>query len=140
VQDFQKQIGDTIRALRGKRGWSQNLFADKSGLNRAQVGEIELGESNVTIQTLKIVADTLGVKIVDLVLGLSFSAILVRGADGGGCFLEGIADSPELGLPATRCKEPGVARIQADCLGLGRFATVYFFFGTCITLSETGLS
>jgi hypothetical protein len=34
------------------------------------VGEIERGESNVTIQTLKIVADTLNVKIVDLVKGL----------------------------------------------------------------------
>jgi transcriptional regulator with XRE-family HTH domain len=70
VQDVQKQIGDTIRALRLKKGWSQDLFADKSGLNRAHVGEIERGESNVTIQTLKIVADTLGVRISDLLKGL----------------------------------------------------------------------
>jgi transcriptional regulator with XRE-family HTH domain len=70
VQDIQKQIGDTIRAPRLKRAWSQDLFADKSGLNRAHVGEIERGESNFTIQTLKIIADTLGVKIVDLVKGL----------------------------------------------------------------------
>jgi hypothetical protein len=34
------------------------------------LGEIERGESNVTIQTLKIVADTLGVKVADLVKGL----------------------------------------------------------------------
>lgn len=70
MQDIQKRIGDRIRALRLKKGWSQDLFADKSGLNRAHVGEIERGESNVTIQTLKIIADTLGVKIVDLVKGL----------------------------------------------------------------------
>jgi transcriptional regulator with XRE-family HTH domain len=70
VQDIQKQIGDTIRAIRLKKGWSQDLFADKSGLNRAHVGEIERGESNVTIQTLKIIADTLDVRIVDLVKGL----------------------------------------------------------------------
>lgn len=70
MQDIQKQVGDTIRALRVKKGWSQDVFADKSGLNRAHVGEIERGESNVTIQTLKITADTLGVKIVDLVKGL----------------------------------------------------------------------
>ena len=38
-----------------------------SGLHRAHVGEIERGESNVTIQTLKVIADTLGVKIADLV-------------------------------------------------------------------------
>jgi transcriptional regulator with XRE-family HTH domain len=70
VQDIQKQLGATVRALRLKRGWSQDVFADKTGLHRAHVGEIERGESNVTIQTLKIVADALGVRIVDLVKGL----------------------------------------------------------------------
>jgi transcriptional regulator with XRE-family HTH domain len=67
VQDIQKEIGTTVRTLRRKRGWSQDVFADRSGLNRAHVGEIERGESNVTIQTLKIVADTLGVKIHHLI-------------------------------------------------------------------------
>jgi transcriptional regulator with XRE-family HTH domain len=70
VQDIQQHIGDTIRALRLKKGWSQDVFADRSGLNRAHVGEIERGESNVTIQTLKIIADTLGIRIADLVKGL----------------------------------------------------------------------
>lgn len=70
MQDIQRQIGDTVRALRLKRGWSQDVFADKSGLNRAHVGEIERGESNVTIQTLKTIADTLKVRIVDLLKGL----------------------------------------------------------------------
>jgi XRE family transcriptional regulator, regulator of sulfur utilization len=67
VQEIQKEIGATIRALRLKRSWTQDIFADRSGLNRAHVGEIERGESNVTIQTLKIVADTLGVRIHDLI-------------------------------------------------------------------------
>ena len=70
MQDIQQHIGDTIRALRLKKGWSQDVFADRSGLNRAHVGEIERGESNVTIQTLKIIADTLGIRIADLVKGL----------------------------------------------------------------------
>lgn len=70
MQDIQKHLGATIRELRRKRKLSQDVFAERSGLHRAHVGEIERGESNVTIQTLKIVADTLGVKIVDLVRGL----------------------------------------------------------------------
>jgi XRE family transcriptional regulator, regulator of sulfur utilization len=70
VPDIQKQIGATIRRLRLTKGWSQDVFADRSGLNRAHVGEIERGESNVTIQTLKIIADTLAVRIIDLVKGL----------------------------------------------------------------------
>ena len=66
MQDVQKQVGANIRALRLEKGWSQDVFADRSGLHRAHVGEIERGEANVTIQTLKIIADTLGVKIVTL--------------------------------------------------------------------------
>jgi len=46
------------------------VFADRSGLHRAHIGEIERGETNVTLQTLKILADTLGVKIQELVKGL----------------------------------------------------------------------
>jgi transcriptional regulator with XRE-family HTH domain len=67
VQDILLPVGQRIRAYRKKKGWSQDLFADKSGLHRAQVGAIERGERNVTLQTLKIVADTLGVRIRDLV-------------------------------------------------------------------------
>ena len=46
------------------------MFADRSGLHRAHIGEIERGESNVTLQTLKILADTLECRIIDLVKGL----------------------------------------------------------------------
>lgn len=70
VQDIQKQLGATVRKLRRKRNLTQDVFAERSGLHRAHVGEIERGESNVTIQTLKTIADTLGVKIVDLVRSL----------------------------------------------------------------------
>jgi transcriptional regulator with XRE-family HTH domain len=70
VQDIQRKVGATIRSLRLKQGWSQDVFADKSGLHRAHVGEIERGESNVSLQTLKTVADTLGCRVVDLVRGL----------------------------------------------------------------------
>jgi transcriptional regulator with XRE-family HTH domain len=70
VQAIQEKVGSKVRALRKKRGWSQDVFADRSGLHRAHVGSIERGESNVTLQTLKILADTLGVRIVDLVRGL----------------------------------------------------------------------
>ena len=67
MQDIQKQLGATVRDLRRKRKLTQDVFAERSGLHRAHVGEIERGESNVTLQTLKIIADTLGVRVIDLV-------------------------------------------------------------------------
>ena len=48
MQDIQKTVGARIRELRLKHGWSQDVFADKSGLHRAHVGAIERGERNVT--------------------------------------------------------------------------------------------
>ncbi len=70
MQDIQKRIGANIRAWRLKRKLTQDVFAERAGLHRAHVGEIERGESNVTIQTLKIIADTLKVKVVELVKGV----------------------------------------------------------------------
>jgi DNA-binding XRE family transcriptional regulator len=70
MQDIQKRVGANVRAWRLKRKMTQAVFADRAGLNRAHVGEIERGESNVTIQTLKLIADTLKVKVVELVRGV----------------------------------------------------------------------
>jgi len=67
VQDVQRAVGTKIRKLRLQRKWSQDQFADISGIHRAQVGAIERGEMNMTLKTLKTVADTLKVKIRDLV-------------------------------------------------------------------------
>jgi transcriptional regulator with XRE-family HTH domain len=69
MQD-QERFGRTVRTLRTAKGWSQDLFADRSGLHRADVGAIERGERNVTLRTMRTIADTLGVKIADLVKGL----------------------------------------------------------------------
>jgi len=53
-----------------KRGWTQDVLSDRSGLHRAHIGEIERGETNVTLQTLKTLADTFKVRITELLEGL----------------------------------------------------------------------
>lgn len=69
MQDIQKRVGANVRGWRLKRKMTQDVFAERAGLHRAHVGEIERGESNVTIQTLKLIADALKVRVVDLVKG-----------------------------------------------------------------------
>lgn len=69
MQALYGQIGATVRRLRLKRGWTQDVLSDRSGLHRAHIGEIERGETNVTLQTLKTLADTLKVRITDLLDG-----------------------------------------------------------------------
>ena len=69
-EQIQKRLGARIRALRKKRGWTQDVFADKSGLHRAQIGAFENGRMNMTLASLHLVAQTLGVRIVDLFEGV----------------------------------------------------------------------
>ena len=70
VQALYGQLGATVRRLRLKRRWTQDVLSDRSGLHRAHIGEIERGETNVTLQTLKTLADTFKVRITELLEGL----------------------------------------------------------------------
>lgn len=70
MEDIQKRIGNTIRELRSQAGFTQDVLAERAGLNRTHMGQIERGECNVTVQTLKLIADTLRLKIADLVKGV----------------------------------------------------------------------
>jgi len=71
--EIQRRLGARIRALRLKRGWTQDEFADLAGLHRAQVGAFENGRMNITLASLHLVAQTLGVRIVDLFRGVEGS-------------------------------------------------------------------
>ncbi len=62
-----KIIGKRIKELRVSKGFTQETFAHKSGLNYNYYGEIERGERNVAMLNLIIIATTLNVEIGDLV-------------------------------------------------------------------------
>lgn len=70
MQEAQRAVGAAIRRLRRERGWTQDILAEKAGLHRAHVGEIERGQANITLLTLKTIADTLRVRVADLVRAL----------------------------------------------------------------------
>jgi len=55
-----------------EEGWLQDVFAERCSLHRAHMGTIERGEGNGhhSVQTLKIIAYALGVRIRDLVSGI----------------------------------------------------------------------
>lgn len=70
LPEVKTRLGARIRALRLKRGWTQDVFADKSGLHRAQIGAFERGEMNITLGSLHLLAQTLEIRIVDLFRGV----------------------------------------------------------------------
>ena len=68
-EELQRRLGARIRELRRKRGWTQDVFADKSGFHRAQVGAFERGEMNITLASLLLIAQTFRLKVVELFRG-----------------------------------------------------------------------
>ena len=61
-----KALGQRIRELRSKRGYSQEAFADICGVHRTFMGTIERGESNLSFQNIFKVATNLGVPLSEL--------------------------------------------------------------------------
>ena len=63
---FLVKLGKKIRALRKKKGLSQEAFALEIDLDRTYVGGIERGERNIAALNIKKIADGLGVDIGDI--------------------------------------------------------------------------
>jgi transcriptional regulator with XRE-family HTH domain len=64
-----RQVGDRIRFLRKALGLSQEKLAERSGMHRTYVGQIERGEVLAGAFKLADIADALGVDVGELVHG-----------------------------------------------------------------------
>jgi transcriptional regulator with XRE-family HTH domain len=73
MQDINKQIGKRIHFLRQAKRISQEELADSSGIHRAHLGEIERGESHVTVATLQRIGLALQVSMPSLMKGVGGS-------------------------------------------------------------------
>lgn len=65
-RDILSRLGSRVRDLRKERGFSQESFAAKCGIDRTYLGGIERGERNVAIRNITLIADGLGISISDL--------------------------------------------------------------------------
>lgn len=61
-------FGDRLRDLRNRKGWTQALLAERSGLEARRVGEFELRAAPPMAKYLVALADALGVSV-DYLLG-----------------------------------------------------------------------
>ncbi|MDD4877259.1 MAG: helix-turn-helix transcriptional regulator [Dehalococcoidales bacterium] len=48
-QQYLKQLGDNIRVIRQKMGYSQEEFAEVAGFSRSYYTEIETGKRNISV-------------------------------------------------------------------------------------------
>lgn len=63
---YLKEFGKNLRRLRTKNGISQEALAIDAGIGKNQVGLIERGEVNVTLNTIKKLAKHINVHPKDL--------------------------------------------------------------------------
>jgi len=57
------KFGKRVRELRKERGWSQEEFADRCGLDRTYVSGIERGVRNPTLEVIGMISSGLNVEI-----------------------------------------------------------------------------
>jgi len=71
MRNMQQEIGYRIQLLRDAKRISQEELAEVCGLNRSFMGQIERGETNFTLETLRRVGTGLEVSLSALLKGLS---------------------------------------------------------------------
>lgn len=63
---IRKRLGSNLKRLRLEKGWSQEEFADRAGIPRAYVSDIEPAARNPTITIVEKLAKPLEVTASDL--------------------------------------------------------------------------
>jgi len=71
---IQAALGQRVRKLRKRKGYSQESFADATGVHRTWMGAVERGESNLSFHNLVLISRTLGITLARLVSGVEAAA------------------------------------------------------------------
>lgn len=62
------KLGEKIRSIRKKKNITQIELAEKIGTKHTQIGRIELGKANSTINMLRKIAHELEIPLIDLIV------------------------------------------------------------------------
>ena len=100
-------VGRRVRETRSDRGWTLDQLAERSGVSRRMIVNVEAGTSNASIATMLRLATALRVTLADLVAAPAFDETVVvtrtadrealwRGAGGGAAVLVAAAGTPDM--------------------------------------------
>lgn len=64
------RLGERIRKLRKRRGWTQAEMAEKVGIDRSFLADVERGKRNISLLNLKLIALGLQISLSRLLSGL----------------------------------------------------------------------
>jgi len=63
MQTIQQQIAQRIKQLRKDQRISQEVFAEKAGIDKKYLSDIECGKRNVSVTIVEVVALTFGLSL-----------------------------------------------------------------------------
>lgn len=61
--DIRTRLGKNVRKLREAKGWSQEDYADRAGIHRTYISDIERGRRNPTVTVVEKLAKPLDVTV-----------------------------------------------------------------------------
>lgn len=107
VEQIPESVGRRVREARAEHGWTLDQLAERSGVSRRMIVNVEAGTSNASIATLLRLATALHVSLADLVTGSPQEQRVVissagdreplwRGELGGHAALVASADTPDM--------------------------------------------
>jgi transcriptional regulator with XRE-family HTH domain len=107
VERIPAEVGARVRNARTLRGWTLDQLAERSGVSRRMVVNVEAGTSNASIATLLRLATALHVSLADLVTDHSRGELIAvsgpadreplwRGSAGGSAVMVASADIPDM--------------------------------------------
>jgi transcriptional regulator with XRE-family HTH domain len=69
AEDIRIRVGRRLQKLRKQRGWTQVQMAERFGLDRSYLADVERGKRNISILNLEVIAKG---------FGLTLSRLLVK--------------------------------------------------------------
>ena len=68
--EIQEEFAKRLRYLRLKKGWTQVQMAERLGIDRSYLSDMERGKKNVCLPTLKLIAEGFGISLSKLLTRL----------------------------------------------------------------------
>jgi transcriptional regulator with XRE-family HTH domain len=68
MTNIKAQFGQVVKQYRVKQGLSQEKLAEKTGLHRTYISEVERGERNISLENIKKIAVSLDVNLSNIFL------------------------------------------------------------------------
>ena len=63
AEDIRARFGRKVRKLRLQRGWTQVDMAERLGLDRSYLADVERGKRNISILNLDVIAKGFGLSL-----------------------------------------------------------------------------